>query len=302
MKIIKTRQVKTSMILITMIYTVSIINVFAQKTLPEFSIYGGGGFSFFSYHPNLRNASSGGFNADAGVGSTFFLHQQWGIYVGAGFGLYNVNLKVKSLQTITPGKEDCDMNLYELHTTLNNYNEIHKSMFLNVPLMVQFQTKQYLSRSWKKNNKPNFYAMGGIITLFLLKNSYNSKITSLSNAAYYPEFDNWIATLPSLGLGTFDGKSSEKISKFGILVMFALESGAKLPIGNNLFLYTGAFFDCALNDPVKDHRRSLKNYTDFESLTKFSILTFANRINLMTVGIKLRLAFLLSRKCPDCLY
>jgi len=302
MKIIKTRQIKTLMTLLIMIYTIFSINVFAQKTLPEFSVYGGGGFSFFAYHPNLRNASSGGFSADAGAGFTFFLHQQWGIHVGTGFGLYNVNVKVKSLQTITPGQEDCDANLYDLHTTLNNYSEIHKSMFLNVPLMVQFQTKQYHSKDWKKNNKPGFYAMGGIKTLFLLKNSYSSKIISLSNAAYYPEFDNWIATLPALGLGTFDGKSSEETSKFGTLVMFALEAGTKWQIGDDLFLYTGAFFDCGLNDPIKGNRKPYSNYTDIESLSGFSIVMFADRINLMTVGIKLRLAFLLSRRCRDCPY
>ena len=290
------------MVIITMIFACCNINVFAQKKLPEFLISGDGGFSFFSHHPYLPNTSSVGFSGSLGVGFTYFLSQQWGIHFSADFGLYNVNVKVRTLQTINYEQIDCDMNLYDLHTTLNNYNEIHKSMFLRIPLMVQFQTKQLYATKWKKNHKPTFYAMSGISVRFLIKNSCFSKISSLYSVAYYPEFNNWITSLPSLGLGTFDGKSSEETLKFGVLAMFVLETGAKWQIGNNFFLYTGAFFDCALNDPIKSYRKSPENYTNFESLTDFTVLTFADRMNLMTVGIKLRLAFLLPKKCPDCPY
>jgi len=300
-KIIKTRKANASIIII-MLLVLSNLHISAQKALPEFSIYGGGGFSFFAYQPYLHNASSGGFSGDAGVGYTFFLSQQWGIHTGAGFGLYNVKARVDYLKTITPGYIDCDGYLYDLHTTLNNYNEIHKSIFMSIPLMIQFQTKQKQSLNWKKDDKVGFYVMGGVRALFLLSNKYTSQVTSLSNMAYYPEFDNWITTLAPLGLGTFDGKSSEGTLKFGVLAMFAFETGVKWRVGKGLYLYTGAYFDCGLYDPNKDSRMPYSNYTAPEHLTDLTLLAFADRINLMTVGIKLRLAFFQIQKMDSCPY
>ncbi|MCL2289559.1 MAG: PorT family protein [Bacteroidetes bacterium] len=283
-------------IIINILFILSILHVSARKIPSEFSIYGGGGFSFFSYQPPLRGASSGGFSADAGMGFIAFFNSQWGIHTGAGFGLYNVKAKVGNFKTITPKLVDCEGYIYDLHTTLNNYSEIQKSIFLTVPLMLQFQTKQKHNRNWRKDKKSAFYVMAGAKALFLIKNDYTSNIASFSNAAYYPDFDNWIATLTTLGLGAFDNVSSEGTLSFNVLAMVALEAGMKWRIRKNLFLYSGVYFDYGLNDPTKNGRILPGDYTTAEYLKNPALLKFTNRINLMTAGIKLRLAFF---KPPD---
>jgi len=293
---------KTIITMLTiMLFSLCSLNLLAQKTSLELQIYGNGGFSFFAYHPYPRNASSIGFNAGVGIGFTFSITQQWGIHAGIGYGLSNVKAKIGNLLTITTDHVDCEGNFYDLHTTLNNYNEIQKSMFLSVPLMVKFQTKQNFYK-WKHNKKPGFYAMSGFKTQFLFMNIFTSEITSLTNKAYYPEFDNWITKLPSLELGEFDGISTKKIPKIRILTIFALEAGAKWQIGDKTFLYTGVFFDCGLNDPTKKYRRPTNTYNSAETLKDFTLLSFTNRINYLAVGIKLRLAFDLFRKCKECPY
>jgi hypothetical protein len=197
---------------------------------------------------------------------------------------------------ITPNRKDCEGYSYDLHTTFNKYKETHRAIFLSVPLMLQFQTNMK-SMNLKKANKVDYYVMAGIKAQFLFNYNYTSGITSSNDTAYYPKFDNWITSLSILGLDPFDGNSGKV--KFSILAMFAFETGAKWSIGKTVFLYTGIYFDCGLHNPTKHIRYS--NYSTLENLTDFTLLKFANRTNLMAVGVKLRLAFWKIRtKQPRC--
>jgi len=303
--------------LILVLFVFSCLHLSAQKTPHEFSIYGGGGFSFFAYSPPLlRNVSSGGFSGDAGVGFTGFVSPQVGFHIGAGFGMYNVKAKIGNLKAITPGLiDEANYNyLFDLHTTLSGYTETHKAIFMSVPVMLQFQTKQKQEWIWKRSEMKGFYAIGGVKVNLLLKNEYEAQFATLTNLAYYPELDNWHGTQTFAGLGVFDGSSAGGDLKLGVHVVFAFESGMKWRIGKNLFLYTGAFFDCGLNDPTKDSREPLSDYTyakyltyinpltDLNDLKGFTLLKFSDKINLMTAGIKLRLAFFKIPEREPCPY
>jgi len=301
--------------LILVLFALSFLHLSAQKTSHEFSIYGGGGFSFFAYSPSLRSASSGGFSGDAGVGFTGFVSPQVGFHVGVGFGTYNIKAKVGTLKTITSGLEQILSNggllLFDLHTTLSGYRETQKATFLSIPVMLQFQTKQKQEWIWKRSEMKGFYAMGGVKVNILLKNEYEAQVETLNNLAYYPEADNWSGTQTFAGLGTFDGNSANGNLKLGVHVVFAFEAGMKWRISRNLFLYTGAFFDCGLNDLAKNSRVALTDYTYTQYLTYINtstdskyltLLEFTDRINLMTVGIKLRLAFFKTPERAPCPY
>ena len=281
-------------IIILVLLILSALCVSAQKQQNELSIYSGGGLATFCFQPLIKNASSMGYGGDAGVGFTGFISPHWGIYIGAGAGIFNVKNNINNFIFITPKQEDCEGYLYDLYTTLNGYKETHKAIFLSIPLMLQFQTKMGHSLNWRKNKRVGYYAMAGAKALFLFSNNYTSEITSLYNTAYYPEFDNWINSLPILGLGPFDGHNTSGKLKFGILAMVTFETGAKWRIGKNLFLYTGIYFDYGLNDPNKKKRKVPESFTWAlpEEFENFTLLKFTNRINLMTVGLKLRLALM----------
>lgn len=291
------RKINFPVLIILLLFVSNVLYVSAQKPENEFSIYCAGGFAAFSYTPMIKNASSMGYGGDIGGGFTGYISSSWGIHFDVGLGFFNVKNRVSSFAFITPDQEDCEKYHYDLHTTLNEYKETHKAFFVSVPLMLQFQTKMNQSLNWKNDKKVGYYAMAGFKAQFQFNYNYISEFASSNNAAYYPEFDSWITSslpnwptsLPILGLGTFDGNSASGKLKFGILVMFALETGAKLRIGKNAFLYTGVYFDCGLYDPNRKIRYI--NYTTPENLTELTLLKFADRINLMVVGIKLRLAF-----------
>ena len=274
-------------------FALSSFHGMAQRAPAEFSLYAAGGVSTYCFQPAPKKSSSVGFSSDFGIGFTGFFSRQMGIHVGVGFGLFNVKSKVANLKTFTPNLYENSSNLlFDLHSTLSGYTEIHKSLFLNIPLMLQFQTQQKQYWSWKQSPKPNFYAMGGIKVLFMVDNKYEASVRSLTNEAYFPELKNWAATQKFIGFGEFEnGYYNSKKMEFGVMAMFALEMGVKWWLGNKVCIYSGAFFDCALNDPIKDNRKDYKNYIYEENLKDLSILKVANKANFMVAGIKLRVAF-----------
>ena len=272
----------------------------AQKTPHEFSVSGGGGISTFCFQPAVKKSISAGYSADVALGFTGFLSPQWGIHIGLGWGLYDVKTKIRKLNTITPNLVDRNNLPFDLHTALNDYKETHKTMFLYAPLMLQFQTLPKPVKNWKKGQKANFYAMAGVKALFLFNNKYEAKVGSLKNAAYYPEFDNWADTQIFAGLSTFDGNKVDGKFKLNVLLMLAFETGIKWRIGEKLYLYTGVYYDCGLNDPSKKIRKPFEHYIYAEHLTDLTLLDFADKINLMTVGIKLRLAFFQIPRVTSC--
>ena len=293
MKIIKKRNFAIKLFL--MLFALSSLHVMAQRAPAEFSVNAAGGISTYCFAPSSKTSSSIGYSSDFGIGFTGFINQQFGINVGVGFGLFNVKSKISELKTVTSGFSTYDsegrLQRYNLHTTLSGYTEIHKSLFLNIPVMLQFQTQQKQYWSWKQSPKANFYAMGGLKLLFLFNNKYEANVQSLSNIAEFFELGSSAGTQTFVDLGKFDnGYMNSGTMEFGVMAMFAFEMGAKWWLGNNVCVYTGVFFDCGLNDPIKDSRKSYAKYINEENLEDFAILKVSDRTNLMVVGIKLRLA------------
>jgi hypothetical protein len=252
------------------------------------------GVSFASLNPankpGFKVNSSLGFSSDFGIGFTGFFSRQVGIHTSVGFGLFNVKSKM-NLYYITPDFKDRFGYVYDLHTQLLDYTEIHKAMFVTIPVMLQFQTKQKQYWDWTRSQKAGFYALGGVKVNLLFNNRYEAGVDQLFNAGYFPKEDNWQATQTFAGLGYYDGINTEGKLDFGVMVLFACETGVKWRIDNNIFVYTGVFFDCALNDPTKEKRQPYGNFTAPEYLPDLTLLKFSERVNFMAVGIKLRFAF-----------
>ena len=287
-----------SVILFLMFFALSNLQLLAQKAPAEFTFHGAGGVSLYAFQPAVK-ASSLGYNADFGLGFNGFFSRQFGIHIGAGIGYFNVTSKVAKLETITYGKLDQVNGLYyDLYTTLSGYSEIHQSLYVNIPVMFIFQTAQN-SQHWNRRQaqKPSFYAMGGVKVLLLFNNKYEAGVKSLFNKAYYTALGSWAGTQTFAGYGNFDnhGKgysNSGKITDFGIMAAFAAEVGVKWHVSKNAAIYTGAYFDCGLHDPIKDSRQPYEKYISEEDLQDdLTIMKFSNRANLMTAGIRVRFSF-----------
>jgi len=303
MEKVKSKNGKLLIKLVAILFAFSALSASA-KTPYEFSVYGGGGYSFYScrvsnqtvliphsdvYHSAVNGVSSSGSSGDLGVGFTGFIAPQVGLHVGLGFGLYNTNIKVDSLTFVTKDLYD-ELNEnrpYDLYTKLSEYSEKHQTFCFSIPFMFQFQTMQSGS-SWRRSTSDiGFYAKAGLKLNILLSNTYETKVSTAYKAAHYTDLDNWAETQAFVGLGPSKIKGGK--GNFGyVQTLFALEAGAKMHIGDNRFFYVGAYFDYGLNDPSKNNRE-LINESSLEG--SLPLLEFSNRINLMTIGLKLRLAF-----------
>ena len=174
---------------------------------------------------------------------------------------------------------------------------------MHIPVMLRFQPKLPLHlRHWSNEYKQyqGFYAMSGIKLYIPVKYEYESDITALSNAAYYPEADNWAATQLFAGLGDFDGKAYDGKLNLTPSFMLAFEAGLKWRLNNYLLLYAGAYLDFGLNNTVRNNRMSVRNFIVVDHLTDFTMMSFNNRTNIMAAGVRLRLAFFRDRtkRCP----
>ena len=258
----------------------------------EISIHIGGGLSSIHHHHASGNGFFNGYSLYFGAGYTYYIHQNLGVYLGIAQGIYNTQRNV-SIDVFTPNLTDRNGYLFDLYTRIN-YNESFQNMFLNIPVMLQFQTKQK-GRSWNQNQKrfKSFYAMGGIKADIPLKDRYKSGITTITNAAYYPEFNNWAATQRFAGLGTFDDGSSDdgNLNLKSPCLILSFEAGFKWRFKKNYLLYTGAYCDFGLNTTANGIRMPFRNHIAVDHITDFTLLTFSDRINIMTAGVTVRLAY-----------
>jgi len=274
-------------IYIVILFAAISLNVFAQVPRPrepnELSIYCGIGALSLAPISGFVN----GFAFDLGVGYTYFFNKKWGIHFGIGPGLYNVKTS-QNLNVLTPNITDRNNYRFDLHTA-TDYREHYNSLFLKVPVMLQYQKLQ--PTHWSKVQvRQGFYAMIGIKAIVPFSSRFESDNTSQTNLAYYPEFDNWAGTQTFAGLGDFAGSTLNNNLDIGTTIMLALEAGIKWRIRNNRSLYTGIYVDYGLSVAVHENRTTFNNHIAVEQLTAFPILEFPEKLNIVSVGVKLRLA------------
>ena len=275
-----------TLLVIIQLFSYSVIQLFAQQQTHEISVYGGGGLSTLRYQLSSGDVSTG-FGGDLGLGYTCFFDGQLGIHTGVGLGLYTAQARLADIKTVTSNLTDSEGDRFDLHTTLTDYSERQNAMFLNIPVMLQFQTPM------DRSQKQGFYAMGGIKTGIPLGAKYSSSDAALVNEAWYPEYDNWALKQEFAGYGVFDGGKFDGSIDLGVSVMLSLEAGVKLRIGNELALYVGAYFDYGLNNTARTSNMPFINHTadNPSGFTANSVLsTFSDKTGIMAAGVKLRVA------------
>jgi hypothetical protein len=280
---------KKTIILTAILFAISTLDVSA-KAPNEVSIWGGAGYSFFHFKPTVSGASSKGYSGDLGIGFTGFITNNLGFHIGAGVALYSLTGKKDSLNVFSSGLTDSNGYTFDLYSELTGYSETHKLLCISVPLMIQFQTEPRPAYSRRMALENCFYAMAGVKVNIVFDNQYETKVATLHNKAYYPKLDNWAGTQKFAGLGAFNGNNADGNLKY-VLPIFTLEAGMKWRIAKNMFLYTGAYFDYALNSFTKNERDNIENYTSPTEFDNLSLLAFTEDMNVTTVGIKLRLSF-----------
>ncbi len=286
--------IKTMKIYICLFMLGLSLNLFSQSK-HEFSLWGSGGLSTRKYDVSVGDVKQK-FGGSVGIGYNYFLVEQVGIGTGLEFSFYNTRAEFGGIYNIYQTK-DYENNNFEFRSKVDNYSENQNALFLNIPLTVQYQTKGH----------HKFYASTGFKIGIPLSAKYKISGTTIKNSGYYPYENVEYTTQKFMGFGTFENKNIKEDIKLKVSYIFSLETGMKWNLKNNFSLYTGAYFDYGLNNINKNE--DVENIVTYNAadpqnfivnsvltsqyMENFERKTFTNKVHLMAIGLKVKLAFAL---------
>ncbi|MDR0712765.1 MAG: OmpA family protein [Bacteroidales bacterium] len=259
----------------------------------EFSLYGGGGSSTLKYDV-AAGTQKNGFGGQAGLDYAFFFSPKWGLGTGAGLSFHNAGFNEDHLTTsyITV---DMDGTPFEFRSTARNYEEKQTTMFLQIPLMLQFQTG---------NSHRFFVAAGGKVDI-PVNAKYKSSTTAIQNSGYYAEEDYEYTTQEFMGFGAFTGRDAGGDLKFKTAFLLTAEAGIKWKLKDDVSLYTGAYLDYGLNNIYRaDNNRQFVDYhpddprnfmvnsmINSQYIQNGTAQSFTDKVLPVAAGLKVKLAF-----------
>ena len=173
------------------------------------------------------------------IGLQYFFTQHFGLGTGVGATFYNCRAPY-SHEKDFEGMIDAVNDSYTLKLGLNNWTELQKAFFLEVPLMLLYQTK------WGEKEAVGMYFGAGAKLQLPIKSSYNVKKGSeLSVTGHFPgpNLNVTIDNLPDLGYGknTNTGYEGDIDLKFGVAA--TAEIGFLINLNRRWDITLGAFAD-----------------------------------------------------------
>lgn len=253
----------------------------------EISVFGAGGLSTLDYKLSAGDKKLG-FGGSAGLGYNYFFSEHWGLGTGVEIAFYNSKTKFNDYLT-TRNAVDVDGQAYESRYRLNDFEEKQNAMFINIPLMVQYQT----------GSKHQFYAALGAKLGIPVSTKFKTNESNILSSGYYSEEMAEYTTQEFLGFGTLNGNKVEDDFDLKLACLISVEAGVKWKLKDHLYLYTGAYFDYGVNNLAKDQDKEFivrdglaRNYTTNSVLqSTYKSEVMADKIHPMAVGLKVRLSF-----------
>lgn len=266
-------------------------NVIGQEQpKQEISVWGAGGLSTLKYSTDIGD-NKNGFGGSFGVGYNYFFTDQWSLGTGLELSLYNAKT---TFDTYSDAYKSNDGEYdFEFRSTVNGYEEKQNTMFLNIPIIAQFQMPIF--------GENQFYAAGGFKFGIPVSKKYKVSSATLNNSGYYAQWSEQngrelvMDSQEFMGFGKFDKSGDKKDLDLKVACILSLEAGMKWKVGEELSLYTGAYFDYGLNDINKNNDKKLVQYhtADPANFITNSIVhtKLTDKVVPMAAGLKVRLAF-----------
>jgi len=295
MRVMKKSILKLSVLFVLII---SASTIFAQDNKHEVSVHVAGGLSTLDYEPAFGDHKNG-VGGNFGIGYTYYFVKNLGINTGVEFSLYNSKMKKESFNNVLkPLIDPSDGELYDFYSSIKNYEEKQKAMYIQVPIMLQYEN----------GDKNKWFVSAGIKLGIPVKGKYKSSASEITNKGFFHDTSNWGETQEFMGFGTYSNYKNDEDIDFRVACLFSMELGMKWGLTDKMSLYTGAYFDYGLNDIVKGGHG--KNFIKIEETNEglnainnsilnssigYSSNTFlqelTDRVVPMGVGLKLRLSF-----------
>jgi len=249
----------------------------------ETGISAAGGLSTLQYDLSAgkRNTGLGG---QAGVSYTFFFFPNWGVGTGAEIALYQAKSK---LTDYTNSYDVLGATAAYNHTysfVINEYSEVLQALYINIPLLFQYQT----------NGKHKFFAALGAKIGFPINATATTDDYSVATQGYFPVVGRTYDDLPQYGFGTFDYAGGTTDVACRVSTMASAELGAKWKIGSRNALYTGIYADYGFTNLQKTNDKTFVQSTlsaENPQMSPMVAAGFTDKITSLAVGLKIRFAF-----------
>jgi hypothetical protein len=276
------KTIKTGITLIAMFVTIS-----AMAQQHRFSVEAGGGLSTLNYKAAAGSVKMN-IGGTFGVGYVYLFNEQWGVGTGVAASLFNGKYKAASLSGSYQSR-DTEGEDFEYQYTANDYNETQQAIFLNIPLMLRFETDK-------------FYVAAGVKAGIPLSSKFKNDLNQLQASGYYPQYELTITAPEFMGFGTFNNLSNDGDLELKTVFFASIETGMKWEISEGLSLYTGLYLDYGLTDAKKapSAQQELIPY-DVSQPSAYrpnSIImsstngkSFADKVTPFAAGIKISLVF-----------
>ena len=229
------------------------------------------------------------------VGYNYFFNDVVGVSTGIGWSHYRWNMSMGAFsdRNMTNDGED----VFELRSSFTEYKENHTASFLDIPLAIRFQYPMF------SNENLTCFSIGAKAGV-PLKSKFNTPGATFTTSGYYPKYDVILEAPENHGLGTFT--TGKQVSDLSLKTMWSLtaEAGIKVDILPQFSVYAGLGVDYALNSINKENGKTFLLYNQnnptnwtFNSLLESKYIQdgkasrFVDRVNPITVGIVIRIAF-----------
>jgi len=278
---------KRLIILISAVYISGNVCLYAQNR-HEFSLSAFGGISGLNYkvtEGSKNNQFGDGFGAEYLYG----IIPQIGIRTGIELAFYNSKYSADELN-VRYKTQDMYGGDFEFRSKIKDYHETQNATFLQIPLMLQYQT----------NGITRFYAAGGIRIGIPIAAKYKTDAFTIQNSGYYEFEDYEYTTQKFLGFGEFDIPEAEDNLNLKTAFFLSLETGCKFNISSAMRVYAGIYFDCGLNNITESAAQSYLIDYDGKNPREFTFNSILNskttqavteKVAPLSVGIKVRMGF-----------
>jgi hypothetical protein len=270
----------------------------AQFLRHEISIHGTLSWSFLSsyyggisFNGQYSDKLSGG----GGVGYTFFFHRHWGIATGAEMAFFYTAIDDREITESTPETYSYGGVTEPMYfnSTLKDFRETRQAAYLNIPLLLQFQTA----------GRHKFYVAAGAKAGLAVSGKYEATAANLTTSGYFPESDQTFTNMPNRGFTTLRKPSWTGAIDFGLNISASIETGVRWSMGKHVALYTGVYLDYGLLDVSPE--KTEKDLVSYQAAAPSEFVythtlaacrsssgaAYVKEVSLFSAGIKMRLAF-----------
>jgi len=271
---------RTIIILLTIL---SCLGVTAQDfNRSEYSFNIGGGVSCFQTNPTDGKAFRNG-TFTTGLGYHFFFHPQWGIGTGVNYAEYNDGISINDFNTQQEAVNIETGSVFDFHVSMTGYRERHQVVTINIPLMLQFQSK----------GKTAFYAALGGKTNILFS-AVNRAEGVVTTKGYFPNVNVTYENLPEYGFVHNQPIPGHKTGiKLKTAFMTSAELGVKWRPVDKFILYTGVYADYGLNNILNSSATDLVVYqSNTPAILAYNpaVNIYARQMKPFAIGLTIRVA------------